>query len=170
MHNSNTIDFIFKNKQKILKGYSDKFKNSQIAEDCLQHLLLKLIQKEYNIESPGGFISSSMMSIYFNYKRTNKKYSLSDQSESENFNELFLDGEGYYSMETSEDLDNLKIMMRVYREVEKLPKTQRGAIIRRINEQNEATNTEKANYRHGILKLQERLSPLKEIARDLLQD
>lgn len=161
MFNKETVDFILKNKAKLLKIHSFNFKNEQIAEDCLQILLTRLISKEYNIENPASFVNVAMRQVFLTYKRSNKRYALDSDflSLMENTDEDHF--ETYISENnTIQDIDLKQVWSIIYEEIGKLPANQRDAVVRRLREENEPTNTEKANYRHGMLRIKERLDDI----------
>ena len=56
-----------------------------------------------------------------------------------------------------DDIETEEVNKVLYNEINKLPPQQRDAVIRRMNDEHENTNTEKANYRHGFFKLRNRL-------------
>lgn len=163
MYNKDAVEFILKNKKNIIKKHSFLFKNEQIAEDCMQVLLTRLMTKEYGIENIPGFVKTGMQQIFLNYKRTNRRYylesSLGDMVSKQNGNDyepvIF---ESHVSENTAiRDIELKQVWGMINDEIEKLPKNQRDAIMRRLNEVNAFTNTEKANYRHGMLKIKEKL-------------
>lgn len=167
MHNEKTIKYVNENYKKIISKFSNKFCNEQAAEDCLQHILFKLCKKEYNINSPRSFINGAMPMVFFNYKRSNKRYFFSDELVSD-----WDDGEkalGFLGLlpvfqpTVENDIDNHQILEIIYNEIGKLPPQQRDAVLRRMRDEHENTNTEKANFRHGMLKLKKSLTSIENV-------
>lgn len=167
MHNEKTIKYVNENYGKIIVKFSRRFENKQAAEDCLQHILFKLCRKEYGISRPISFINKAMPMTFLNYKRSNKRYFFSDEFLSDwDDGEKALSSLGLlpvFNPTVIDDIDNSQILEIIYNEIDKLPAQQRDAILRRMREEHENTNTEKSNFRHGMMKLKKSLTSIENV-------
>ena len=165
MYNEKMIQYVGDNYKKITNTYGYKFHNYQAAEDCLQHFLYKLLKKDYDIKSPEAFLKNAMIMIFMNYKRTNRRYAFNSDSlfDEEQNDDKNLENRCIPTFEPTyiDDINFTQTMDIVYNEISKLPNKQREAILNRIAEKhNWENNTEKTNYRQGIIKLKIALNNL----------
>lgn len=164
MRNSNLIDYINKNYSKLINYGYKFFNDKQSAEDCIQKMYVKFLTRDYgDVKNVRSFVHEALYSQFYNFKRTNRRYSLrweyNDTLEFQDntpsvpkevkdkiiLNDFFSD---------LEELDEKEFRLNKLNEnLSLLPENQKNAIERRLNGTNPQTNTEKANYRHGMLKL-----------------
>lgn len=167
MKNPELINFMIKNNKELLRYGRKFFQNDQAAEDCIQRLYIKFLNKDYGqITNVRSFVQTALYSQFYNFRRMNRRYKNGYDFNGE-FNETN-EGLQLLSIEAlmepvmpdcDEQIDQKVRMHNLYHNIELLPNTQKQAINNRLNEINIPTNTEKANYRHGMLNLKKLLNP-----------
>lgn len=136
-------EYISLNQKKLLQVYN-KYGNIETVEDLLSKISIRLLQDpESKIDNPRGFLKVAVMNEASNYRTVNKKYLLSDD---------WITFFGKYEQKSLMDIE--KTIKELYRNIDLLPLEQKNAIMNRLNETHDKqSNTEKANYRHGIKNL-----------------
>lgn len=128
--------------------YRSKVYEQYIREDLLCNVIEVLLRTpDKTIDDAKNFLDVAFTNQYYNYKRNNKKYYLNNE-----INDFLQD---------SCDITGLKEAPEnhviLYNEINKLHKKRKEAVLRRLNDTNPENNTEKANYRHGMLDLKSML-------------
>lgn len=148
-------EYISLNQKKLLQVYH-KFGNVETIEDLLSKISIRLLQDPENkIDNPRSFLKVAVINEASNYRTVNRKYLLSDD---------WIGFFGNYEQKSLMDIE--KTIKELYRNIDLLPTGQKTAILNRMNEVNINSNTEKANYRHGITNLQKML----KIKRSVLEE
>lgn len=149
-------EYISLNQKKLLQVYN-KYGNVETVEDLLSKISIRLLQEpEGKIDNPRGFLKVAVINEAANYRTVNRKYMLSDD---------WISFFGNYEQKSLMDME--RTFKELYRNIELLPLEQKNAIMNRLNETHDKqSNTEKANYRHGIKNLQSML----KIKRTILEE
>lgn len=152
MYNKETIEYIFENRNKIIKKYTKRFGNKpELTEDLLSNIIRRLCEVELNVSYSETWLFQSMKWQYLNHLTMNKKYNYCGQE--------FIPDHGVKA-EQEDKLIEESEHSKLYLAIDLLPETQKKAILNRMAGTHENTNTEKANYRHGLLKLREVMSEI----------
>lgn len=154
MLNPELISYVLTHRKKIIHACKHLVHNDiQRAEDCVQKTLLKLLNTDYGlVDNISAFCYQSVCNQCLNENRMHRRYHSADFTGTKDdgvLSVILIDENDYIQ---DHDFDHrIPLIMEAY---QKLPEKQRGAIARRLAGTNPDTNTEKANYRHGLLKLQ----------------
>lgn len=167
MRNPKLINFLNDNRDQLLKCGKQFFRDQEIAEDCLQNVYLKFLRTDLeDTTNVRSYVLTSLYREFYNYKRNNKKHTnhfhFNGETKLDENGEEFSASDMFFEMEMpqyEEAIDNKRVLSKIYESIESLPKTQKTALYNRLNECHVKTNTEKANYRHALLKLKEIYNP-----------
>lgn len=161
--NSTVLETYIQDNYKDLLGFSLGYtKNKQIAEDCLQLTCETLLKKQHTIDinNMRSYIRTAITNHFLNYKRSNRRYHRNEMDYFDTDTESYETDSSAQNITllieeaTPESLYDIKQMLATLADCMPLiPKAQLAAVQRRMLGTHPNTHTEKANYRHGMIKL-----------------
>lgn len=149
-------EYIGNNHTMLVKMYR-KYGSQEIIEDMLSRVSLTLLMTPDRIvDSHKCFMVAAMANQFLNYRRTNIKYVYNPKDNDMDFFDLM----GSYEQDFYHDRKLLYNIL--HNHIKSLSFCEEVAIINRMEGIHDVNgNTEKANYRHGFLKLRRALIDIK---------